>query len=129
MTRWQFIHRALERAGLAISEIDCVRYIKLESAILDGVTGVSPEGHLTCWKDEPLSALTLSQVVPEQERQITRLNEALTERDEQITRLNEALTERDEQITRMLNSMSWRVTKTLRFIEKSLTGLKNRGDS
>ena len=115
MTRWQFIHRALERAGLAISEIDCVRYIKLESAILDGVTGVSPEGHLTCWKDEPLSALTLSQVVPEQERQITRLNEALTERDEQITR--------------MLNSMSWRVTKTLRFIEKSLTGLKNRGDS
>jgi uncharacterized coiled-coil protein SlyX len=70
---------------------------------------------------------SLNRAVAECDAQIASLNRAVTECDAQIASLNRAVAERDGQITLLaasrdviLNSLSWRITKPLRFVGRQV---------
>jgi hypothetical protein len=70
-------------------------------------------------------ASNFNQAVAERDGQIADLNQAVVERDGQIANLNQTLAERDEQIVALassrdliFNSLSWRLTKPLRFFNR-----------
>ena len=64
-----------------------------------------------------------TQAIAERDEQIEKLNQLFLERESQIANLNKALVDRDIQIDHLVrerdlifNSLSWRITKPLRFI-------------
>lgn len=62
---------------------------------------------------------TLHQVIAERDEQIATLNQAVAERDKQVAQLS-------ANISALLNSLSWRITKPLRYVRTAITALTRR---
>jgi uncharacterized coiled-coil protein SlyX len=60
----------------------------------------------------------ISHAVAERDGRITSLNHMVADRDGRITSLNHAVADRDGQLEGMRNSLSWRVTKPVRYLER-----------
>ncbi|MBW6521013.1 MAG: hypothetical protein K0A99_08410 [Desulfoarculaceae bacterium] len=68
--------------------------------------------------------VSLNQAVAERDGQIVSLNQAVAERDGQIVSLNQAVAECKQDISALRNSYSWRITKPLRWVARSLNLFK-----
>jgi glycosyltransferase involved in cell wall biosynthesis len=62
----------------------------------------------------------LARDISERSEQLNALSLALTDRDAQINNLALALADRDAQINKIINSSSWKMTKALRTVTKSV---------
>ncbi len=58
----------------------------------------------------------LNQVLEARDEQIVGLNQSAAEKEGQITNLNQIIAMRNEQIAALYSSLSWRITRPLRFI-------------
>ena len=116
--RGTFIKSSLRSAGYSGTDEDLYRYLRLEAAVQQYVTGFKSEGLSGLWLTQSLSTYSV-------------INKALAERDERIRQLNRALVEREEkiaglqsQIKKIYASSSWRLTSPVRAAKSTLTGLR-----
>jgi GT2 family glycosyltransferase len=84
---------------------------------------------ISCHDDQIAS---LNRALSDRDRQISNLERALSARDNETVILNEAISRRDDQIASLnqafvtyQNSISWRLTKPLRFVGRQIRSVKS----
>jgi glycosyltransferase involved in cell wall biosynthesis/2-polyprenyl-3-methyl-5-hydroxy-6-metoxy-1,4-benzoquinol methylase len=123
VSRRTFIKSIFHSAGYLLSDEDFSRFVDLESAIQQEVSGCVSEGLLNSWTEQMLP--TSSAI--ESDRQVANVDQILAERDEQVANLSQTMSERDNQIAGLQSqiediyaSTSWRLTSPIRAAKSTL---------
>lgn len=109
-SRGSFVKSALEAAGYPLTDEDFRRFIKLESAVYQQVTGRASQEFLDQWPEQPLPANAVSGL----DEQIADLEQTIFERDRQIATISQAHLRINARVTAIENSTAWRMTSPLR---------------
>lgn len=139
LSRIEFINAAFNSIGVRLTEKDYSRFIELESAVQETVTGRPRSEFLNWWPSHRLSMHSLNQAMAVRDVQLAELNDSvvnltnhianlngsIAERDTQIARLNQILSERDARILSILHTRSWRITAPLRFSARNIRRVRD----
>ena len=114
-----FSLEAVANLNQAIAERDG-QLVSLNQAVAERDGQLASLNQAVAERDGQL--VSLNQAVAERDGQLANLNKVVTEWDRQLASLNQVVAERDRQLAAILSSLSWRITKPLRFLGRVMRG-------